>query len=193
MVCAVLAAAVLLFWVVFPRWRTNPSPVSAELRSAVAKTENFVKNHVNGGVGAVLSVDATTGLPKIISVLPGSPAETAGLRADDTIVRINDVPTAGQKLAQVVDAIRGFTGGEVAVTVQRADSTNLTFVIHRASWSALGVTNQYGAPLPAGSAVVLTTNSSFTIQPGSFVITNLTIQLDSSTNAGRTNPVLISP
>ncbi len=188
----ILLLLLVLAWVGVPRWGPAQSPLPEQLRSAVAKSESFVKNHVTGGVGAVLTVDGTTGLPRIASVLPGSPAETAGLLAGDTIVRINESPTAGQKLAQVVDAIRGFSAGEVTVTVQRADSTNLTFVIHRASWSALGVTNQSGAPMPA-SAVVFTTNSSVIMQPGGFVLTNLTIQLDSSTNAQVTNHILINP
>ena len=167
------------------RWHTVQSPLSQELKSAVTKTETFVKDHVTGGVGAVLAVDVTTGLPRVVSVLPGSPAAAAGLLPDDIILRINDSPTAGQTLAQVVEAIRGFSGGEVAVTVQRADSTNLAFVLHRASWSSLGVTNQTGGALSASSGTVAT-NSSVVIQPGSFVMTNVSIQLTPNT----TNPVI---
>src|SRR6202035_3608599 len=80
------------------------------------------------------------------SIIPGSPAASAGLLRGDIITRVGDWPTAGQPLANVVEAIRGFAGGEVAVTGKRPGSNsttmeNLTFVIHRSSWNALGITN----------------------------------------------------
>ena len=88
----------------------------------MAKSETFVKNHVTGGVGAALTIDGTTQLPRIVSVLPGSPAEAAGLRDGDLILRVNDSPMVGLPLAKVVDSIRGFSAGEVSVTVQRETS-----------------------------------------------------------------------
>lgn len=181
----VILALLALAWVGTSRWRTGQSPLPQQLRSAVTKTETFVKDHVTGGVGAVLAVDVTTGLPRIVSVVAGSPAESAGLLPGDSILRVNDTSTAGQSLAKVVDAIRGFSGGEVAVTIRREDATYLTFVLHRASWSSLGMTNQAGGALSAASGAVIT-NSSVVIQPGSFVMTNLSIHLTPNT----TNPVI---
>jgi carboxyl-terminal processing protease len=93
-----------------------------------------------------LMMDASTGLPKVAGVLPGSPAESAGLRAGDFLLKVEGQPTAGQPLAQVTEEIRGLTLGRVAVTIQRAGSSNLTFVIPRTSWNALGMTNMYSPP-----------------------------------------------
>jgi hypothetical protein len=48
----------------------------------------------------------------------------------------------------VVEEIRGMILGWVTVTVQRPGSSNLTLVVPRSSWNALGMTNMYSpAPL----------------------------------------------
>ncbi|HEX3718635.1 MAG TPA: hypothetical protein VH595_11765 [Verrucomicrobiae bacterium] len=48
------------------------------------------------------------------------------------------VTTRGESLSQAVENIRGFTAGAVTLTIQRAGSTNLQFVIRRTSWNSLG-------------------------------------------------------
>jgi membrane-associated protease RseP (regulator of RpoE activity) len=137
------------------------------LHSAVSSSVDFVKNRVTGGVGAALTADNTTGLPKIMSVLPGSPAESSGLRAGDVITAVDNWPTTGQPLAKVVDAIRGITGGKVTVTVQRAGVTNLTFTIHRSSWNSLGVPTVTTRLIASSNIVILQSSSNnFAIPSG---------------------------
>lgn len=79
----------------------------------------------------------------IVEPLPGTPAEQAGLLANDILIAINGTDTAGLPLAQVVRLIRGEPGSTVAVTVRRAGETepqtfNITRVIIRVravTWS----------------------------------------------------------
>ncbi len=83
------------------------------------------------GVGMVV-------LPKdgrffVWQVIPRSPAERAGVRALDRIVRINDLPTGGMTSDQVVSMIRGPTGSTVHVMLERAGrAAPLTLTITRA-------------------------------------------------------------
>ena len=48
----------------------------------------------------------------------------------------------GQTLAQNVEHIRGIARVSVMLTIQRAGSTNLNCLIHRTSWSDLGIVQQ---------------------------------------------------
>jgi carboxyl-terminal processing protease len=74
-----------------------------------------------------------------VEIKAGSPAERAGLRAGDVITQVNGATTTGQKLADVVEAIRGFSMGSVAITVLRGQTndTRLEFVIRRDSMNSL--------------------------------------------------------
>jgi carboxyl-terminal processing protease len=91
-------------------------------------------------------MDVSSGLPKVVAVLRGSPAESAGLRAGDLILNVDEQATAGQSLAQVTEEIRGLTLGPVTLTVQRPGSTNLVITMSRSSWNSLGITNMYSPP-----------------------------------------------
>jgi carboxyl-terminal processing protease len=105
----------------------------AATRSAIA--DNFPAQGVPlpglAGIGAVL-VDRN-GAPVINDVLPHSPAEKAGLKAQDTIVWVDYRDVAGMKLEDVVSLIRGPSGSSVAITVTSpGDPKPHTFNITRA-------------------------------------------------------------
>jgi carboxyl-terminal processing protease len=76
------------------------------------------------------------------SVVPGSPAEKAGLRAGDTILAVDGRPVDGQTLDQVVQGIRGPVGTTVRLQVGRDGQAPFGLSIVRAeinvpavSWS----------------------------------------------------------
>jgi carboxyl-terminal processing protease len=71
-----------------------------------------------GGIG--ITVQQVQGQLKVVSVMPGTPAETAGLRADDAIVRIAGKPITGLELREIVQQLRGPEGSRVILTVARA-------------------------------------------------------------------------
>jgi carboxyl-terminal processing protease len=70
-----------------------------------------------GGIGARLGQRRDTAF--VTSVLPGSPAQRAGLTAFDRIVMLDGQPVVGLPVDQVVDKIRGPVGTKLAMSVVR--------------------------------------------------------------------------
>jgi carboxyl-terminal processing protease len=71
------------------------------------------------GIGAELGMKDKQVV--VVSPLDGSPAERAGIKAGDAIVKVNDEFTFGWSLNQTVEKIRGPKGTEVALTVVQKD------------------------------------------------------------------------
>lgn len=97
-----------------------------------AAFNNDLSGTIGGGVGAEIGLRDNT--PTIIRVLPGNPAEKAGLLAGDAIVAINDQSTTGWTTEKTATTIRGDVGTTVKITVTRAGETK-TFTVTRASVS----------------------------------------------------------
>jgi carboxyl-terminal processing protease len=75
-------------------------------------------------VGIGVRIDETPeGLPRIVAVFKGSPAETAGLKADDVIVAVNGQKTAGVTIDQVAGWVRGEAGTKVELTIRPVGGT----------------------------------------------------------------------
>ncbi len=71
-----------------------------------------------GGLGITISL--RNKVPVVMSVIEGTPADTAGLVVGDRIVKIEGQPTAGKTLQEVVDVLRGTPGMGVRITLDRA-------------------------------------------------------------------------
>jgi len=71
------------------------------------------------GIGSYVSLDTETSLPKISGIISNTPAEEAGLRENDLIYQVDDVPTYGLSLDEAVSYIRGEEGTEVLLTIIR--------------------------------------------------------------------------
>jgi carboxyl-terminal processing protease len=56
---------------------------------------------------------------RVVRVLPGSPAEAAGLLADDEILAVDGTPVEGEALEDVVRRVRGPRGTEVTLDLRR--------------------------------------------------------------------------
>ena len=78
------------------------------------------------GVGAVLTEDATTGVVTIVEVYEDSPAEKAGLKAEDILYKVDDTEVTGMDLSKVVSYIKGDEGTDVTLTVIRGDQSDGT-------------------------------------------------------------------
>lgn len=113
--------------------------IAPAVQLAITNPLAFAKSHVTGGIGAVVLADPVSGLPKIQMLVAGSPAQKAGLRPGDVILEIDGVSAQGRTLAQNIERIRGIASVGVELTIQRAGSTNLNCVLHRASWSGMGI------------------------------------------------------
>ena len=67
------------------------------------------------GIGAEMST--VNGAPVIQSVIPGSPAEKAGLLGGDTVLSVDGVTTEGLSVDTVVSKIRGDAGTTVKLSI----------------------------------------------------------------------------
>lgn len=72
------------------------------------------------GIGA--QIELKQGQLQIVAPLPGSPAEKAGLRPGDWIVKIDEKPTEGLTVDQAAERIRGPKGTAVTIAVIRQGS-----------------------------------------------------------------------
>jgi carboxyl-terminal processing protease len=70
-----------------------------------------------GGLGIVITI--RNGLVTVVSVLPGTPAERAGLRSLDQITDIGDETTLNMPLTEAVSKLRGEPGTDVTIQVFR--------------------------------------------------------------------------
>ncbi len=73
------------------------------------------------GIGVVIKFDADSGYTTVNGIIPGSPAERAGLVQGDTLVSVNGKLYKGRSLRDVVAEIRGKAGASVTLSVLRGD------------------------------------------------------------------------
>ena len=80
------------------------------------------------GIGTAIELDGQTHVLHITKVLPGSPAEQAGLSAGLFIVKIDDAPTAGKSLDECLNLIRGPIGTKIRLELADAQGDSPTTV-----------------------------------------------------------------
>ena len=71
------------------------------------------------GIGAYISLDNETSLPKISGVIKGTPAEETGLRNNDLIYKVDGTETYGMQLEDAVKMIKGDENTQVLLTLIR--------------------------------------------------------------------------
>lgn len=82
-----------------------------------------------GGLGIEITMD--NGLVKVVSPIDDTPAAKAGMKAGDYITNIDDETVVGMTLNEAVSKLRGKIGTKVRLSVRRANSKPLEFVITR--------------------------------------------------------------
>jgi carboxyl-terminal processing protease len=88
------------------------------------KQENeSLSGHLEG-IGA--EVSTRNGQPTIVAPIPGSPAQKAGIRPGDVIVKVNGQDVSQLTLDEVVNLIRGPAGTSVTLTILHQGDTILT-------------------------------------------------------------------
>lgn len=98
-----------------------------ELEELQNKTEGIYY-----GIGARVSIDEETLLPRIASVISDTPAEEAGLMANDLIYKADDTLLQGMDLSSAVALIKGDEGTYVHLTIIReGESGYLEFDVER--------------------------------------------------------------
>ncbi len=71
------------------------------------------------GIGAYVGIDADTSYPKLTGIMEDTPAEKAGLKAEDIIVEVDGEEVRGMELNDVVSKIKGPRGTDVELTIFR--------------------------------------------------------------------------
>jgi carboxyl-terminal processing protease len=84
------------------------------------QSEEFEKLMMNEFTGIGVEISKPKNLLTVASLLPGTPADRAGLDAGDVIEAIDGVPTADMSLTCAVKKIQGPRGTTVILTIRRA-------------------------------------------------------------------------
>jgi carboxyl-terminal processing protease len=81
--------------------------------------KEYLKNPTSGPAGVGVFLSKKMGFSTVVSVLPGSPAEKAGVKAGDLIDRIDDAPTRDLSVVQFERMLAGPPGSSVSISVVR--------------------------------------------------------------------------
>lgn len=96
-----------------------------ELEDFTASTlGNFV------GIGIYMQADTESGRVIVISPIADSPAEKAGIKPGDKIIKVDDVEYKAEDINKISEYIRGEVGTEVKITISRNDEI-IDFTIKR--------------------------------------------------------------
>ncbi|MBO0735035.1 MAG: S41 family peptidase [Alphaproteobacteria bacterium] len=72
-----------------------------------------------GGIGVELTLEGK--VPEVISPIDSTPAADAGIEPGDRIVKIDNQPTTGMDVEEIVKRLRGAPGSQVRLTITRSD------------------------------------------------------------------------
>jgi len=84
------------------------------------------------GVGIQIQLDEETQMIKVVTPIPGSPAQSAGVMPGDYIKKINDDSALGMSLDQAIELITGRPGTKVKITMER-EGQDVAFDLTRAT------------------------------------------------------------
>lgn len=84
-------------------------------------TKRFIEDVQGSFEGVGMQIDIIKGQLQVIAPLKGTPADKAGLRAGDKIMKVDGNPTADLIIEEAVDLIRGPRGSEVVLTIYREE------------------------------------------------------------------------
>jgi carboxyl-terminal processing protease len=98
-----------------------------------------------GGLG--IEVGMEDGFVKVIAPIDDTPAQKAGVKAGDLIIRIDDTPVKGLSLMDAVNLMRGKPGTDILLTIVREGGDKpLKITITRAIIQVKGVKSRSLAP-----------------------------------------------
>lgn len=96
-------------------------------------TEYYTKNELEDftastlgsfvGIGIYMQADLENDTVVVISPIEGSPAEKAGIKAGDKILKVDGVEYKAEQLQELSDHVRGEEGTEVELTILRDNET----------------------------------------------------------------------
>jgi carboxyl-terminal processing protease len=109
---------------------TGLDPHSAYLDADAFKELQVGTQGEFGGLG--LEVGTEDGFVRVVAPIEGTPAERAGVKAGDLIIKIDDKATKGMALSEAVKLMRGKPKTSITLTISRkGENKPLTFTIVR--------------------------------------------------------------
>lgn len=107
-------------------------PYSAYFSAEEFASFNDSTTGVYYGIGTVLTQNVDTKTVMILHVYPGTPAEEAGLKDGDVIVKVGDIEADSVELSELTTHIKGEEGTTVHLEIMRAgEQENLGFDVQR--------------------------------------------------------------
>ncbi len=107
-------------------------PYSAYFSAEEFASFNDSTTGVYYGIGTVLTQNADTKVVMILHVYPGTPAQEAGLKDGDVIVKVEDIEADSVELSELTTHIKGEEGTTVHLEIMRAgEQGNLGFDVQR--------------------------------------------------------------
>ena len=107
-------------------------PYSAYFSAEEFTSFNESTTGVYYGIGTVLTQNVDTKVVMILHVYPGTPAEEAGLKDGDVIVKVEDIEADSVELSELTSHIKGEEGTKVHLEIMRAgEQENLGFRVQR--------------------------------------------------------------
>lgn len=94
-------------------------PYTTYLDKEDAKDLYETLEHEYDGIGVYLQQDKINNTIKIISVIEDTPAQRAGILADDILINVSGVEYKADQINDAVSAIKKFAGSTVLLTIQR--------------------------------------------------------------------------
>ncbi len=93
------------------------------------------------GIGAYIGLDNSTNAPMFTGIMPGTPAETAGLKVGDIISEVEGTDTLSKTTEEVAKLVKGPKGTSVSIKVIRSGES-LTFSVTRDQITVPTVTSE---------------------------------------------------
>ena len=110
---------------------TGLDPHSTYLNSKAFEELRVGTSGKFGGLGIVVGME--DGFVKVISPIDDTPAQRAGVKAGDLIIRLDDKPVKGMGLDDAVKIMRGDPGSEIELSIARKGvDTPISITIERA-------------------------------------------------------------
>jgi C-terminal processing protease CtpA/Prc len=111
-------------------------PSHRYLLALVALAASFSVHAAQARLGFTVSAETdgffstTLKQVKITSVVPGAPAEQAGLQAGDDVEAVNDVPVAGSSGSKIMDMVHAVRPGDhLRLKVRRKGAEQLVDIV----------------------------------------------------------------
>ncbi len=96
------------------------------------QTKDFSDFFEGDYAGVGIHMEPGNDYPRVIGIIDHTPADKAGIKPGDLIVKVDGVDVAREPLGEIVYKIRGPEGTHVRLTVRRAGAGDMDFKIMRA-------------------------------------------------------------